>query len=60
MTTAPQHYPERDKLLRDMADCGHDMRATYARDRLAARHEPPNAELSGPQRPARKDEDGPE
>ena len=33
---------ERDKLLRDMADCGHDMRATYARDRLAARHEPPN------------------
>lgn len=25
-----------------------------------ARHEPPNAELSGPQRPARKDEDGTE
>jgi hypothetical protein len=26
-----------------MADCGHDMRATYARDRLAARHARPNA-----------------
>lgn len=27
---------ERDKLLHDMADCGHDPRATYARDRLRA------------------------
>lgn len=34
--------------LRALADC---IRA------LVARHEPPNAELSGPQRPARKDED---
>lgn len=34
---------ERDKLLQEMADMGgNDMRAAYARGRLAARHEPPN------------------
>lgn len=34
---------ERDKLLREMADLGsRDMRGTYAADRLAVRHEPPN------------------
>lgn len=34
---------DRDKLLQEMADMGgNDMRAAYARDRLAARHEPPN------------------
>jgi len=34
---------ELDKLLREMADMdGNDMRAAYARGRLAARHEPPN------------------
>ena len=39
---------EREKLLREMADMGgDDMRAAYARGRLVARHEPPNAEITG-------------
>lgn len=34
--------------------------AAYHGHKCQLRHEPANAELSGPQRPARKDEDGTE
>lgn len=33
---------ERDKLLHEMADIGHDMRASYAKKRLAERYMTPN------------------
>lgn len=37
---------ERDKLLYEMADIGHDMRANYAKQRLAQRHMGPRLRSS--------------